>query len=68
MRTKLNLFQILAQLQQVGIIQLTLNEKGKVFIWGSDPSTQNKESIGKFFKEITELRGVPKIKKIACGS
>ena len=43
---------------------VALNEKGKVFIWGSDPSTQNKESTGKFLKEITQLQALPKIKKL----
>ena len=38
---------------------VALNEKGKVFIWGSDPSTQNKESTGKFLKEITQLQALP---------
>ena len=46
---------------------VALNEKGKVFIWGSDPSTQNKESTGKFLKEITQLQALPKSKNIACG-
>ncbi|MDA9198657.1 hypothetical protein N9O59_01285, partial [Schleiferiaceae bacterium] len=47
---------------------VALNDKGEVFIWGSDPSTQNRESTGSFFQSIKKVNGLPQIKEIACGS
>lgn len=47
---------------------VALNEKGEVFVWGSDPSTQHKELTAKHFDKIQKLDNLPEIEKIACGS
>ena len=45
-----------------------LDVNGNIWIWGSDPAYQVRESCSKKYDRPTKLNGLPKFTKIACGS
>lgn len=50
---------------------VALDSTGKVFVWGADPASYVLPNSGEktnFYKGVTRMTDLPKIKKIACGS